>query len=205
MYLQLDQLPSDLIELASIKFNKLVDEGKIIWEASTPQIIHSDGFMVRPPPCAIWIPFNPFPQFQFRIVPHLSNKPILSADAPGRTKAISPFIDPDPNFVVAQIGAHHTLEFGMYSVSQYSFILHTNEYEMQTNDLNKYDLAAAWMALTHIKPAQMMIYNCGVNAGSSQGHKHMQIFSRPDPAEFKLFPDSALVDGGMRLRISFSS
>lgn len=37
----------------------------------------------------------------------------------------------------------------------------------------------------------MIIYNCGVEAGSSQGHKHIQIFPRLDSERFQMFPSKA--------------
>lgn len=40
----------------------------------------------------------------------------------------------------------------------------------------------------------MVIYNCGVEAGSSLGHKHLQIFPRPGREELVLFPD--VMEGG---------
>jgi ATP adenylyltransferase len=42
----------------------------------------------------------------------------------------------------------------------------------------------------------MMIYNCGFESGSSQGHKHMQLWPYPDEQElgFELFPCKAESD-----------
>lgn len=39
----------------------------------------------------------------------------------------------------------------------------------------------------------MMIYNCGFDSGSSQGHKHMQLWMCPDEEKlgFELFPNKA--------------
>ena len=70
-----------------------------------------------------------------------------------------------------------------------AFILHTKKFALQTDDLDISDYRAACAVLRHFRTPQMMIYNCGVDAGSSQGHKHMQIFPRPTDLPFELFPE----------------
>lgn len=57
------------------------------------------------------------------------------------------------------------------------------------HDLDASDISAAWTTLKALKDPQVVLYNCGVEAGSSQGHKHLQLFPRPHPDDFKLFPD----------------
>ena len=76
-------------------------------------------------------------------------------------------------------------------------ILHTTLYQPQSDDLDEGDLAAAWAVLEQCKTPQMIIYNCGVDAGSSQGHKHLQIYPRPDKEGFDLWPDRAASTEGM--------
>lgn len=76
-------------------------------------------------------------------------------------------------------------------------ILHTALFALQTDDLDESDLAAAWAILNRIKIPLMIIYNCGVEAGSSQGHKHIQLFPRQDSGAFQPFPSKALsTEGG---------
>lgn len=70
-------------------------------------------------------------------------------------------------------------------------ILHTTLFVPQTNDLDVGDLTAAWAILRQMETPQMIIYNCGVEAGSSQGHKHIQIFPRLDSEQFQMFPSKA--------------
>lgn len=67
-------------------------------------------------------------------------------------------------------------------------ILHTTNFEPQTNDLNSLDIDIAWMMLKAFQTPQMVIYNCGVASGSSQGHKHIQMFPRQDGKEFSMWP-----------------
>lgn len=76
-------------------------------------------------------------------------------------------------------------------------ILHTTLFTPQTTDLTPLDISIAWSLLSAFKTPQMVIYNCGVEAGSSQGHKHLQIFPRQDGGEFGMWPSSVL-DGERR-------
>lgn len=81
-------------------------------------------------------------------------------------------------------------------------ILHTTEFEPQINDLNESDLAAAWAVLYALETPSMIIYNCGVEAGSSQGHKHLQIFPRQDGHGFQMFPEKMTARDGKYLTLT---
>lgn len=73
------------------------------------------------------------------------------------------------------------------------YILHTTEYEKQKDDLDLDDLRATWTVLKHLAgegQEVMAIYNCGAEAGASQGHKHVQIFPRPTKEVFELWADT---------------
>lgn len=70
-------------------------------------------------------------------------------------------------------------------------ILHTTLFAPQTDDLDVDDLTAAWAILRQMQTPQMIIYNCGVDSGSSQGHKHIQVFPRQDSEKFQMFPSKA--------------
>ncbi|KAK6511786.1 hypothetical protein TWF481_000692 [Arthrobotrys musiformis] len=175
-----DSAPLDLEDIALTKFDNLVAKGEIIWGPSDPEYVELEGF-----------------QFEFRLAPALLKKPILSRHAVGRSKPVGPFVDPDPEFVVAKIGATHTLIFSKFCVPRPHLVLHTNQFELQSDDLTSSDLDAAWQVLGAFpKTPSMMIYNCGVDAGSSQGHKHMQVFPKPEGQKFKLFPDLASLPEG---------
>ncbi|EPS40878.1 hypothetical protein H072_5248 [Dactylellina haptotyla CBS 200.50] len=164
----------NLEQVAIEKFDNLVDVGEIIWGPSEAEYVEHEGF-----------------QFEFRLAPALLKKPILSRNAEGRSKPLGPFVDPDPNFVVGKIGDTHTLIFSKFCVPRPHLVLHTNQFALQTDDLTTADLDAAWQTLEAFeKTPSMMIYNCGVDAGSSQGHKHMQVFPKPERG-FNLFPDDA--------------
>lgn len=78
-------------------------------------------------------------------------------------------------------------------------ILHTKEYEKQKDDLDVEDMRATWAVmgqLTKEGEEVMAIYNCGAEAGASQGHKHLQIFPRPTSQEFELYPRRVRLEEG---------
>lgn len=106
-----------------------------------------------------------------------------------RCKDASPFVNPDPEFVVSCVGPLHTLILSKFCVYRPSYILHTNEYVSQSTDLDEPDIVATWSLLNHLKAPQMVIYNCGVESGASQGHKHIQLLPRPAQPCLELFPD----------------
>ena len=73
------------------------------------------------------------------------------------------------------------------------YVLHTKEYEKQAEDLGIEDVEATWAVLGALNTQNggqgtMAIYNCGAEAGASQGHKHLQLFPKPDPDTFTLYP-----------------
>ncbi len=136
-----------------------------------------------------------FVQVEFRLAPHLRRKPITASDAPERKtgKGSNPFVNPDPNFVLSSVGPSHSLLLNKYCVYRPSLLLITRDFVPQSEGLDRSDLAAAWALLNQFKQRHMMIYNCGYNSGSSQGHKHMQLWHYPDEEKqgFKLFPSKA--------------
>lgn len=76
-----------------------------------------------------------------------------------------------------------------------SYVLHPKVFATQTTDLDDQDLTAAWTVMNRLQTPHFALYNCGVEAGSSQGHKHMQILSRPG-SDFDMFPDRAELPPG---------
>ena len=135
-------------------------------------------------------------KFHCDITPALSKKPILQRDDPGRSKPIGPFVNPPEEWILARIGQSHKLILNKYCVYRPMLILHTSLFVPQTEDLDLNDLTAAWAILKQIETPQMIIYNCGVEAGSSQGHKHIQIFPRVDSEKFQMFPSKATSEKG---------
>ncbi|KAK0375369.1 hypothetical protein CLIM01_07268 [Colletotrichum limetticola] len=176
-------LPEDLGSKSLLMFDDLVSRGKLFYSESKSDIVSHNGF-----------------EFEFRISPALKRKPYLERDDPKRTADKGPFLTPDPDFVVAQVGSHHALKLNLCCMYRPAFVLYTRLFEPQTQDLNFVDVEAARAVMIALKPTlgpQLMIYNCGVDAGSSQGHKHMQIF--PQPTHFSLYPQKATSEIGKRL------
>lgn len=129
------------------------------------------------------------------MVPHLKKKPVAASDAPVRKtgQGFNPFLNPDPNFVISPVGESHTLLQNKFCVCRPSILLTTREFAPQTNALDATDLTAALAVLRRLGKSYFAIYNCGFEAGSSQGHKHMQIFPYPSKEDltFELFPSQA--------------
>ena len=80
-------------------------------------------------------------------------------------------------------------------------VLHTTLFAPQTDDLDIGDVAAAWEILRSFRTPQMIIYNCGVEAGSSQGHKHLQLFPKQSSQDFEMWPSKAAASEGKSVRI----
>ncbi|PNS21111.1 Diadenosine 5',5'''-P1,P4-tetraphosphate phosphorylase 2 [Sphaceloma murrayae] len=159
-------LPPNLEDETLKKFDDLVHKGEILWEPSETELYDDHGF-----------------QFEFRQTTAFNKKPSTGADDPGRKQAGGPFMNPRPNIVVLpKVGPRHRLLFNEFCVWRPMLLLTTTTYERQTDALNLEDLSAALALLRAYKGPYMMIYNCGVNGGSSQGHKHMQIHPQPEQA-----------------------
>ena len=79
-----------------------------------------------------------------------------------------------------------------YGIYRPMFVLPTVDHAPQTDDLDLDDIKASWAALrTFQERPQMVIYNCGAAAGSSVGHKHLQMFAVPTTNSITLFPSHA--------------
>lgn len=68
-------------------------------------------------------------------------------------------------------------------------MLHTTSFEPQSDPLSREDVVALWSAIEQYGSEYVGIFNCGFVAGSSVGHKHMQILPR---AEGRLFVDEVV-------------
>ena len=59
-------------------------------------------------------------------------------------------------------------------------ILHTRDFQAQTEMLTEADFEASVDVLTRLGDRYMVIFNGGPDAGSSVAHKHLQVFLRPE-------------------------
>ncbi len=90
------------------------------------------------------------------------------------------------------LGKSHRMMLNKYGIYRPMFVLPTTEYAPQTDDLDLNDINASWTVLKAFKKTpQMVIYNCGAAAGSSVGHKHLQMFAVPESKSITLFPSLA--------------
>jgi sulfate adenylyltransferase (ADP) / ATP adenylyltransferase len=124
-------------------------------------------------------------------VPFLDQKPISSPSSPDRTTAGGPFVDPRKEEIVTDVGSNHRLLINKYCIYRPMLVLPTTVFALQTDDLDISDITASWSVLKALKTPQMVIYNCGAGAGSSLGHKHLQIFPLPNKKRMPLFPSQA--------------
>jgi sulfate adenylyltransferase (ADP) / ATP adenylyltransferase len=129
-------------------------------------------------------------QFEFRISDVLLKKRILPRDAPERKGPGGVFTNPEKEFVLAQLNGTHTLIFSKHCMYRPHYVLHTKAFAPQTDDLDESDLSAALTVLKAFERPHMVIFNCGVDAGASQGHKHMQLFPYSPDVPFRVFPDN---------------
>jgi ATP adenylyltransferase/5',5'''-P-1,P-4-tetraphosphate phosphorylase II len=80
------------------------------------------------------------------------------------------------------------------------YLIHTNDFVPQTDHLTEADLGAAWSVLRQLdsdrRRRHVVIYNCGFEAGSSLGHKHLQVLPLPRREEWEPFVDTLGIDEG---------
>lgn len=188
------QSTSDLELQALTKFDALVARGRLLFEEAEGELIEDNGFKVSGT-LGVFRILTPTAdgthQFEFRTSRALSRKHILAQGAPERGGTGGPFLHPDPDFVVSHVGKGHVLELNIQCTYRPMYILHTREFKSQDKDLDLEDLVAARAVMTALgrSMTQVAIYNCGAEAGASQGHKHVQIFACPSP--FPLCPEQA--------------
>lgn len=161
-----------LLTTATRQFDILRSKGQLFWEESTPEHITHAGF-----------------HFEFRIVPAFSSKPLPPKGNKQPAKGKDPFTDPEDGFVLATINNTHVLQFNKFCVFRPQLILHTKVYAKQTEDLDLEDFAAGLDVMRQLREPWVLFYNCGLRAGSSQGHKHCQLIPKPGVEEFVMFPD----------------
>lgn len=132
------------------------------------------------------------------MAPATSKKPITAANGPERKngKKGNPFLPPNPEEILSTVGQNHYLLLNKFSFYRPSLLITTRQYISQEEPLDSTDLTALWTVMQNLKSRFLGIYNCGYNSGSSQGHKHMQVWPYPDEDKmgFKLFPAQATSD-----------
>lgn len=74
----------------------------------------------------------------------------------------------------------HKLILNKFCWLRPQLILHTREFQSQTDLLREADFQASLRVLEQLGDRYMVIFNGGPDAGSSVAHKHLQVFPRPD-------------------------
>lgn len=164
-------LPIMLDQKTNARFDRLVKNGSIFYNETKPEFYNDSGFF-----------------FEFRIVTNQGKKPILAVDDPGRSQKTSgPFINVNQEEIITNISTHHRLMLNKYAIYRPMLVIPTTEFALQSEHLDASDINSAWTVLFHF-PNFVIMYNCGPNSGSSQGHRHLQ--GIPHPA-YKLWPNGA--------------
>ncbi|KAM3420455.1 hypothetical protein BST61_g3725 [Cercospora zeina] len=156
---------TDLESQALRQFDRLHAKGELLWNETQPRHVPSEPF-----------------DFEFRIATSLQKKPI---DTTQKKPTKNAFPESEGDWTLGPIGEDHKLILNKFCVVRPQFVLPTNEYQPQSDALNVRDLDAGWEVLTRLTSGEddddkyMVIFNCGVEAGSSVGHKHLQCIPRP--------------------------
>jgi sulfate adenylyltransferase (ADP) / ATP adenylyltransferase len=125
-------------------------------------------------------------QLQFRKIPCFDEKPMPED---GKGPKGNPFAEAiEEDFVILRTDTH-VLQHNKFCVYRPSLILHTKDFAPQADPLDFADFQAACQVLNELSQPYIVFYNCGVDSGSSQPHKHMQLIPKPAKEEFVLFPD----------------
>lgn len=100
-------------------------------------------------------------------------------------RVANPFLPPDPDLLVAELGAHRVV-LNKFPVFPDHLLLVTRVYEPQDSPLGVADFAALLAGMA-AGPA-LGFYNSGPRSGASQPHRHLQLV-RLDVGAFALLPE----------------
>ncbi|KAI5360339.1 putative Ap4A phosphorylase 1/2, ATP adenylyltransferase, HIT-like superfamily [Septoria linicola] len=150
---------TELEDQALLQFDRLLRRGELLWSENTARRIYGDPF-----------------DFEFRVADSLQSKPI---DTEQKKPTDNAFLESDGDWTLGNIGKDHKLILNKFCVVRPQFVLPTLEYQPQSDPLDVADFQAAWDVLIQLPENYMIIFNCGVEAGSSVGHKHLQIIPQP--------------------------
>ncbi len=117
------------------------------------------------------VPVMGCPSVSFAVTVFSSRK--QSAPAVHRVK-VNPFLREYREAVlVCQLSQTHVLLFNKYPIVPHHVLIITDEYEPQDSALTEGDFRGALEVMTALDG--VAFFNSGPNAGSSQGHKHVQV------------------------------
>lgn len=158
-----------LEDIALERFDQLVKTGDLLWNNVRPRHHASSPF-----------------DFEFRVAPSLISKPQdkeqkqTTAPSSETNNKRGAFDDENPLFEISKIGPRHRLILNKFSVVRPQYVIPTIDFEPQRDPLNVGDIAAVWEVLNGVDHQYHIgLFNCGVEAGSSVGHKHLQVIPVP--------------------------
>jgi sulfate adenylyltransferase (ADP) / ATP adenylyltransferase len=136
---------------------------------------------------------------QFHLVPAFQQKPLSNNSVTPVAKP-DPFGDPEPDFIVAET-EHHLVQLNKFCAVCPQLLLHPKKYAPQAESLDCGDFMAAWDILDRLGETQHVgFYNCGIESGSSQPYRHIQIIPSPSSEEFLFFPDKPAMCNQLAMR-----
>ncbi|KAK9368685.1 HIT-like domain-containing protein [Lipomyces kononenkoae] len=166
-------------DLIRSKFSSAVESGSLIFTPSSETDIPAADFT-----------------FRVRVAPSLSQKPVLRRDEDAGKPKFNPFLNPEADLFLCDLGDRYSLILNKFSIVPYHFLCITKQFEPQRAPLSEDDLSATWECLqANIQGGSRLLafYNCGELSGASQEHKHIQFI--PVPTDLKLLPDAAMAYG----------
>lgn len=150
------------------RFDRLLEAGDLLWKDVKPRHFEAQPF-----------------DFEFRVAESLIAKPQdkeqKAPDPNEKKKGV--FDDENELFEITKLGDRHRLILNKFSVVRPQFVLPTVAFEPQLDPLNLADFTAVWEVLSSLSNQYLAIFNCGVDAGSSVGHKHLQVIPLPERYE----------------------
>lgn len=117
----------------------------------------------------------------------------------------SPFLDPEPELLVADLSTTHRAVLNRFPVIEDHLLVVTRGFVDQATWLDEDDFGAWWSVLLAL--GGLGFYNAGEVAGASQAHKHLQVVplplgpSEPIPVEARI--RAALERGDRRADLPF--
>jgi ATP adenylyltransferase len=89
----------------------------------------------------------------------------------------NPFLDPEPDLLVAEVSASHRCVLNKFNVLDTHLLIVTRDFKPQLSGLDLADMEALSLCLAEIDG--LGFYNGGTVAGASQAHRHLQLVPLP--------------------------
>lgn len=137
---------------------------------------------------------------QFHLVPAFEQKPMPNQTNETPEAKPDPFGNPEKDFILTET-EHHYVQLNKFCAVCPQMLLFPKQYAPQAERLELQDFVAAWDILGRLgETSYLGFYNCGIESGSSQSYRHIQIIPVPDPEEFQFFPDKPSMRSAIALK-----